>query len=57
VLDVHTSPNVPPIPPHATFEQVKAMTSSVLAGDEDRWSVVKEGIKTKLQEFLPHRNS
>jgi pyruvate dehydrogenase (quinone) len=57
VLDVHTSPNVPPIPPHATFEQVKAMTSSVLSGDEDRWSVMKEGIKTKLQEFLPHRSS
>jgi pyruvate dehydrogenase (quinone) len=57
VLDVHTSPNVPPIPPHATFEQVKAMTSSVLSGDEDRWSVMKEGIKTKLQEFLPHSSS
>ena len=24
VLDVHTDPNFPPIPPHATFEQVKA---------------------------------
>ena len=23
VLDVHTDPNVPPIPPHATFEQMK----------------------------------
>jgi pyruvate dehydrogenase (quinone) len=57
VLDVHTSPNVPPIPPHATVEQMKAMTSSILAGDEDRWSVMKEGIKTKLQEFLPHHSS
>src|SRR3954451_19032847 len=56
VLDVHPSPNVPPIPPHATFEQVKAMTSSVLAGDEDRWSVMWEGARTKLQEFLPHRS-
>jgi pyruvate dehydrogenase (quinone) len=57
VLDVHTSPNVPPIPPHATFEQMKSMLSSIASGDEDRWSVTKEGIKTKLQEFLPHRNS
>jgi pyruvate dehydrogenase (quinone) len=57
VLDVHTSPNIPPIPPHATFEQMKAMTSSMLGGDEDRWSVMKEGIKTKLQEFLPHSKS
>jgi pyruvate dehydrogenase (quinone) len=57
VLDVHTSPNVPPIPPHATFEQMKSMVSSIASGDEDRWSVMKEGIKTKLQEFLPHRSS
>jgi pyruvate dehydrogenase (quinone) len=57
VLDVHTSPNVPPIPPHATFEQMKAMLSSMASGDEDRWSVMKEGIKTKLQEFLPHSKS
>jgi pyruvate dehydrogenase (quinone) len=57
VLDVHTSPSVPPIPPHATFEQMKAMLSSMASGDEDRWSVMKEGIKTKLQEFLPHSKS
>jgi len=57
VLDVHTSPNVPPIPPHATFEQMKSMLSSMASGDEDRWSVMKEGIKTKLQEFLPHSKS
>src|SRR5919202_713393 len=57
VLDVHTSPNVPPIPPHATFEQMKAMVSSLVGGDEDRWAVLKEGVKTKLQEFLPHSKS
>ena len=31
VLDVRCDPNVPPIPPHATFEQVKAMAGAVLA--------------------------
>ena len=25
----------------------------MLAGDEDRWGVIKEGVKTKVQEFLP----
>ncbi len=55
VLDVRTDPNVPPIPPHATFEQMKEAASSILHGDEDRWGVVKEGVKTKMQEFLPHR--
>jgi pyruvate dehydrogenase (quinone) len=53
VLDVLCDPDVPPIPPHATFEQVKATTSAILRGDEDRWGMVKEGIKQKVQEFLP----
>jgi pyruvate dehydrogenase (quinone) len=53
VLDVRCDPNVPPIPPHATFEQVKAMAGAVLHGDEDTWGFVKEGIKQKVQQYLP----
>ena len=56
VLDVRTDPNVPPIPPHATFEQAKDTVRALLKGDEDRVGVVKQGFKTKLQEFLPHRD-
>jgi pyruvate dehydrogenase (quinone) len=55
VLDVHTDPDVPPIPPHATYEQVKATAASLLKGDEDRWGVVKEGVRTKAQEILHRR--
>jgi pyruvate dehydrogenase (quinone) len=55
VLDVRCDPNVPPVPPHATFDQMTAAASALLHGDEDRWGVVKQGVKTKLQEFLPHR--
>jgi pyruvate dehydrogenase (quinone) len=54
VLDVHTDPDVPPIPPHATFEQMKDSAAALLKGDADRWGVIKEGLKTKAQEFLPH---
>ena len=57
VLDVYTDPDMPPIPPHATWEQFKATTAAVLAGDEDRVGFVKMGLKTKAQEFLPHKNS
>jgi pyruvate dehydrogenase (quinone) len=57
LLDVHCDPNVPPIPPHATFEQAKNTIESVLAGDENRWDFVREGIRTKLAEMLPgHRD-
>jgi len=54
LLDVRTDPSIPPIPPHATFEQAKDAAKAMLKGDEDRRSVIVEGIKTKVQEFLPH---
>ena len=57
VLDVRTDPDVPPIPPHATFEQAKNAAEAMLKGDPDRRGVVVEGLKTKVQEFLPHRES
>src|ERR1700748_1343580 len=57
VLDVYTDPDMPPIPPHATWDQFKAATAAVLSGDEDRVGFVKVGLKTKAQEFLPHNKS
>jgi pyruvate dehydrogenase (quinone) len=54
VLDVRCDPNVPPIPPHATFEQAKDAAAALLKGDPDRWGILVEGMKTKIQEFLPH---
>jgi pyruvate dehydrogenase (quinone) len=57
VLDVYTDPDMPPIPPHATWDQFKSATTAVLSGDEDRVGFVKVGLKTKAQEFLPHKNS
>lgn len=55
LLDVHCDPNMPPIPPHASVEQVVDTIKSVLKGDEDRWDFIKRGARTKLQEFLPTR--
>jgi pyruvate dehydrogenase (quinone) len=57
LLDVRTDPNVPPIPPHATFEQAKDAAKAILKGDENRWGVIKEGLKTKVQEFLPDKEA
>jgi pyruvate dehydrogenase (quinone) len=54
VLDVRTDPDVPPIPPHATLEQMKDSAEALLKGDPNRWGIIREGMKTKVQEFLPH---
>jgi pyruvate dehydrogenase (quinone) len=55
VLEFLTDPAVPPIPPHATWEQMEATAASILKGDADRASMVKQGFKAKVQEFLPGR--
>ncbi|MFJ4081871.1 thiamine pyrophosphate-requiring protein [Streptomyces iakyrus] len=55
VVEFLTDPAVPPIPPHATWDQMEATAASVLKGDADRGSMVKRGFKAKVQEFLPGR--
>ncbi|HEY7487655.1 MAG TPA: thiamine pyrophosphate-requiring protein [Streptosporangiaceae bacterium] len=51
VLDVRCDPDIPPIPPHAEFEQLKDAAEAIIKGDPDRWGVVKKGLKTKAQEI------
>ncbi|MFK0257119.1 thiamine pyrophosphate-requiring protein [Streptomyces sp. NPDC090445] len=53
VIDFRTDPAVPPIPPHASWDQIRSAAASVLRGDSDRAAVVRQGLKAKLQEFLP----
>ena len=55
VLEAMTDPSVPPLPPHITIEQAKALTSALLAGDPDAKDIVKQSFKQKVEEFLPGR--
>ena len=32
------------------------MAAALIKGDTSRWGVIKEGIRTKAQELLPHRD-
>ena len=52
VLDVHVDPDVPPVPPHATLEQMTNSAKALLKGDTDAWGVLKEGVKVKAKEIL-----
>ncbi|QNS02762.1 thiamine pyrophosphate-requiring protein [Streptomyces xanthii] len=56
VLDFRTDPAVPPIPPHATLDQIEAAAAAVLKGDSDRAAMVRQGFKAKVQEMLPGRH-
>jgi pyruvate dehydrogenase (quinone) len=52
VLDVLCDPDIPPIPPHAEFAQIKDAAEAILKGDPDSFGIVKKGLRTKAQEIL-----
>lgn len=53
LLDVHCDPEVPPIPPHATWDEMKDTAEAVLRGDPEAWHLLVQGAKAKAQEFIP----
>jgi pyruvate dehydrogenase (quinone) len=55
LLDIRCDPDVPPIPPHATFEQAKSVARAVFHGDENAPGFIKQGVKQKVQQYLPGR--
>jgi pyruvate dehydrogenase (quinone) len=56
VLHVKTDPEVPPLPPHITFEQAKKMASA-MRSDPERAGVMEKALKGKLTEFTEHLKS
>jgi len=57
VLDVRCDPDIPPIPPHAEFEQIKDAAESIMKGDPDAAGIVRKGMKTKAQELFTRSKS
>ncbi len=54
VLDIVTDPDVPPIPPHITFDQARAYMHSMVQGDPDALGVARMSWKDTLQSWLPN---
>ncbi len=52
VLDVRCDPDIPPIPPHAEFQQMKDAAEAIIKGDPDSFGVIRKGVKTKAQELF-----
>jgi pyruvate dehydrogenase (quinone) len=55
VYEAVTDPDVPPLPPHITVAQAKALSSALLSGDPHARGIVAQSFKQKVQEFLPSR--
>jgi pyruvate dehydrogenase (quinone) len=52
VLEAVTDPEVPPLPPHITLEQAKAISSALLKGDPGARGVIRQTLRDKVEEFL-----
>ena len=53
VLDIRTDPNVPPLPPHITFDQARAFFASMVKGDPQRRGVVKQTAEQMAAKVVP----
>jgi pyruvate dehydrogenase (quinone) len=53
VLEVKTDPEVPPLPPHITFDQAKKFSQALVKGDPHEGSVVKGAARQLLSAILP----
>jgi pyruvate dehydrogenase (quinone) len=56
IIDAVTTPNEPPLPPHATYEQMKALIKSTIADPVAGLPGMKEAVVEKLREVLPSRH-
>ncbi len=54
IIDALTTPDEPPLPPHITFEQAKALTTSVAAAPRAGIAGAAEGVREAVHELV-HR--
>jgi pyruvate dehydrogenase (quinone) len=56
IIDALTTSEEAPLPPHVTYEQVKAMFMSTMEDPANGWAGAKEAIVEKVREVLPQRH-
>jgi len=52
LLDVLTDKNVPPLPPHVTFEQAKGFVQSLLHGDPDAGRMIENSARAVASQMF-----
>jgi pyruvate dehydrogenase (quinone) len=52
VIDAHTDPEVPPLPPHITITQARKFAGSMLSGDADAGHAIRQSFTDWVQKIL-----
>ncbi|MGH7704807.1 MAG: thiamine pyrophosphate-requiring protein, partial [Candidatus Dormibacteria bacterium] len=55
IVDARTDPEEPPIPPHITFDEVRAMTSSFLGDPRAGLPGAVEAVREVARSMIPGR--
>jgi len=55
VVDAHTDPEVPPLPPHITLKQARNFIASIVKGDARRWRMIKRSARDAVESYVPGR--
>ncbi|MEO1969618.1 MAG: thiamine pyrophosphate-requiring protein [Sphingomonadaceae bacterium] len=56
VLEVRTDKEVPPLPPHITFDQAEAFMSTAIKRDPDEGHMIKGSVKQVLSSVFAHED-
>jgi pyruvate dehydrogenase (quinone) len=55
VLEAVVDPEIPPLPPHITGEEMKKMARAMVKGDPEAVGVMEKSLRMKVEELLPGR--
>jgi pyruvate dehydrogenase (quinone) len=55
VLEAVVDPEIPPLPPHVTGDQMKKMARAMVKGDPEASGVMEKSLRAKIEELLPGR--
>lgn len=55
VINAYVDPEVPPLPPHITFEQARNYAASLFKGDPNAFRAVRNSVKGMAQSYIPRR--
>jgi pyruvate dehydrogenase (quinone) len=55
VLDAHTDPEVPPLPPHITLQQARHYMQSIMKNDAAATHMIRQSFQDMIENLLPHK--
>jgi pyruvate dehydrogenase (quinone) len=56
VVEALTDPDVPPLPPHISFEQAVKFSKTLLKHDPNEAGILRQTWREVVESFIPHKN-